>query len=248
MQAHGITSVDEPNLSPSTRLDPDISPTPLPQFYDPQQRFSPTHDPPHYGHHLLRREPPSLGGENEIYPQGSTPDWTAVDIFATRSYPDPPHNDNGGTPASASIPLPVERELINGFQPNLSEAEARLFRYFVQVWGPLLDATDETRQFSTSIPHLAWTESNSLMYAILALSACQLSRISDYPAQEARLYRTKCARVLVPILLEDPNKVHEASIFATYVLLRVYDHLTGKSFFFRQENYHVKVLSLIVIW
>jgi hypothetical protein len=144
-------------------------------------------------------------------------DWTAEDFFATRAHPSPIDSEDLAEPGEPPVV---------GCQ---TEAEANLLRYFIQEWGPLLDATDETRQFSTSIPHLAWTESPCLLYAILALVAVQLSKLSEeHLAQTARYYRKKCAQVLIPILLEDPDSVHEASIFATYVLLRVYDHLAGK--------------------
>lgn len=118
--------------------------------------------------------------------------------------------------------IPLERQ---NTPHCLTESEAELFHHFIRVWGPLLDATDASKQFSTSIPHLAWTESPCLMYAILALVTCQLCRTSNYSAHESRSYREKCAQVLVPVLLTDPERIHEASIFATYVLLRVYDHL-----------------------
>lgn len=62
---------------------------------------------------------------------------------------------------------------------------------------------------------------------MLGLTVCQLSRISDYPTHKVKFYRKRCARVLVSILLEDPNKVHKVLILATYVLLLVYDHLIG---------------------
>lgn len=161
----------------------------------------------------LSHNRPAFSESDERRP---TADWTAVDFFATKAHSDP----------SSSEELTDSRTPTTGCR---SESEAHLLRYFVQEWGPLLDATDDSRQFSTSIPRLAWTESPCLLYAIFALAACQLSKISDrHSIQTSRFYRKKCAQVLVPILLEDPYSVHEAPVFATYVLLRVYDHLTGR--------------------
>ncbi|KAH7161005.1 hypothetical protein EDB81DRAFT_783722 [Dactylonectria macrodidyma] len=113
-----------------------------------------------------------------------------------------------------------------GGSDRLSESEADLLQRFIQTWGSWLDTLDESQQFSRSVPFLARSESPCLRYATLALTACWLCKTSGYPAHMAMHYRKQCAEVLVPVLLEDPNKVHEASIFATYVLLRVFDHMT----------------------
>lgn len=166
----------------------------------------------------LRPSPRQGGGEL----QSPFPDWTAEDIFTTATRPNVVQNDD-------------QRDFYGDVQTHAadpplgchSESEAKLLRYFIQEWGPLLDATDESRQFSTSIPYLAWTESPCLLYAILALVACQQSLISGGWTQTSRFYRKRCSEVLVPVLLADHDSFHEASIFATYVLLRVYDHLTG---------------------
>lgn len=137
------------------------------------------------------------------------------------------HSQQRGPPLtpSSTLSLPAGSETIYEGPFLLNNGEASLFRHFIQVWGPLLDSTDESKQFSTCIPYLAKSESPCLMYAIFALVSCQLSRTSDYPLQNSKLYRKKCAQVLVSILPSDPDSAHEASIFATYVLLRVYDHL-----------------------
>ncbi|KIW28137.1 uncharacterized protein PV07_07819 [Cladophialophora immunda] len=142
--------------------------------------------------------------------------WTANDIFASSSSLDADRY------AVRTPPRRSGQTLSSDFGPR----EAQLLRTFVQEWGPLLDCTDAQKHFTNAIPQLALNESECLLYAILTITALYLSRVSQYPSSAAQAYRQKCARALIPILQEDPTNMHEASMFATYVLLRVYDHLT----------------------
>ena len=111
---------------------------------------------------------------------------------------------------------------------KVTPREANLIKIFIQVWGPLLDCTNPVQHFATHIPSLALTRSPYLLYAMLSISALYLCRISNYPSGVAETYRRHCAAALIPVLQDHSNSEPEEAIFATYVLLRAYDHFTSR--------------------
>ncbi len=142
--------------------------------------------------------------------------WTANDLFnSSNSEQDILVQSRTSI---ATLPTPTT---------DFSTTEAHLLKTFIHDWGPLLDCNDSNRHFSRIIPRLALARSKSLLYAIFTIAALYLSRIEDYPSSTVQYYRKQCAQALLPALQEDSGSVHEEDIFATYVLLRVYDHLTG---------------------
>jgi hypothetical protein len=110
---------------------------------------------------------------------------------------------------------------------KIQAPEAHLIKVFIKVWGPILDCTDPVQHFATHIPLLAQTRCPYLLYAMLSISALYLSRISNYPAGVAEHYRRQCAGALIPVLQDNGNNVPEEAIFATYVVLRAYDHFSS---------------------
>ncbi|KAF2094295.1 hypothetical protein NA57DRAFT_60925 [Rhizodiscina lignyota] len=113
-----------------------------------------------------------------------------------------------------------------GPHPNLQPREAHLLKFFTQTWGPIFDCMDYERHFSNNVLQVALTKFAPLIDAMMAISALQLSRVSDYPFAAAEYYRSRCSSALVPLLLShDRTAANEEALFATYVLLRGYAHM-----------------------
>ena len=66
-----------------------------------------------------------------------------------------------------------------------------------------------------------------LMYAICAVSARHLSRVSGLDQVEYMLYHEKCIQSLLPIL-NDENRITDDDLVATTLLLRLYEELDGQ--------------------
>ena len=158
----------------------------------------------------------------------------------------PPYlGDNpGGSPSKNSIAHSLDLDILGeSIDPSPPEIcfspiqagpiishsrEAYLLKVFTQTWGPIFDCLDPNLTFTRSAIHLALKSFTPLYWAILATSALQLSRVSDYPFSAARYYRERCSNSIMPIILHSaPPDSNEETLFATYVLLRNYDHMTG---------------------
>lgn len=129
--------------------------------------------------------------------------------------------------AMVSSPIPQPRSVtpIGIMHPR----EAYLIKCFTQTWGPIFDCLDADRTFTRTVVQMAVSSSPPLFWAVLATSALQLSHTSDYPFAAAQQYRSRCSQSIMPMLLEAvENEAGEESLFATYVLLRNYEHMTGK--------------------
>ena len=125
---------------------------------------------------------------------------------------------------------------------------ARLMRHYVEVVGPWLDMTDgQNHHFSTIIPERAF-ESPVLLYAILAFSARQLSRLGQMDPVTADYYHHKCVKDMIP-LLKDTEGVRDGKLLAATVILRMYEmlesssedlerHLLGSSSLISLESYN----------
>lgn len=121
------------------------------------------------------------------------------------------------------------RETQGDALPAISHArEAYLLKVYTQTWGPIFDCLDADMTFTKSVLHIAMSSFQPLFWAILTTSALQLSRVSNYPSSAAKYYRSQCSKSLVPILLQETQStLNEEALFATYVLLRNYEHMTG---------------------
>ncbi|RFU31981.1 hypothetical protein B7463_g4375, partial [Scytalidium lignicola] len=111
---------------------------------------------------------------------------------------------------------------------ELHPREANLLKFFTQTWGPIFDCLDADATFSKSVLHIALTSFRPLLYAMLAISALQLSRVSNYPSAAAEYYRSQCSKAIMPILLSHNTQGGrgEEALFATYVMLRSYEQMT----------------------
>ncbi|KAE8136462.1 hypothetical protein BDV38DRAFT_283949 [Aspergillus pseudotamarii] len=126
----------------------------------------------------------------------------------------PPQSTSAATPTE---PVPVITH----------PREAYLLKVFTQTWGPIFDCVDPDLTFTKSILHIAIHSFTPLYWAVLATSALQLSRVSNYPVSAARYYRERCSNSIMPILLQSAQpEANEETLFATYVLLRNYEHMT----------------------
>ena len=155
---------------------------------------------------------PSNFATNAYIP--NTPDWASP--HETQSF------QQAGLDTSVHRPLRPTQSITH-------PREAYLLKYFTQTWGPIFDCLDADSTFTKSVLNIALASSQSLFWAILATSALQLSRVSGYPFSAAKYYRSQCSKSIMPILLRsaEPN-ASEETLFATYVMLRNYDHMTGE--------------------
>ncbi|KAL2421476.1 hypothetical protein ABEF95_008815 [Exophiala dermatitidis] len=133
-------------------------------------------------------------------------------------------------PSAVTVASPARAVSLSSFAPLPTIAhprEAYLVKFFTQTWGPIFDCLDANLTFTKSVVQIALTSNQPLLWAILATSALQLSRVSDYPFAAAQHYRSRCSACIMPILLR-PTKpgVGEETLFATYVMLRNYEHMT----------------------
>ena len=135
------------------------------------------------------------------------------------------------TPSTAMVSPSVPRQFITPVGIT-HPREAYLIKCFTQTWGPIFDCLDADRTFTRTVVQMAVSSSPPLFWAVLATSALQLSHTSDYPFAAAQHYRSRCSQSIMPMLLEAvENEAGEESLFATYVLLRNYEHMTGKDLF-----------------
>lgn len=186
--------------------------------------------------------------EDESFPyqrtqitQGSARLRALLDFPAINSYPD--QDATFGVPSPfnmehASSSACVNHDTVSPLShssfptdvPTISGSqEAFLVKFFAQTWGPIFDCLDSESTFTRTATRLALTSSQPLLWAILATSALQLSRISNFPFAAAQYYRSQCSKHIMPILLTPGfSEVHEDTLFATYVMLRNYEHMTGQ--------------------
>ncbi|KAL1870827.1 hypothetical protein VTK73DRAFT_2384 [Phialemonium thermophilum] len=131
-------------------------------------------------------------------------------------------------PEDHVAPLPSDETLPTHTTPTITHPrEAYLLKYFTQTWGPIFDCLDADLTFTRSVLHIALTSFQPLFWAILATSALQLSRVSNYPFSAAKYYRSQCSKSLMPILLRSTQPgASEENLFATYVMLRNYEQMT----------------------
>ena len=152
--------------------------------------------------------------------------------------------DTTPSPSSPNIPRTNSPPPLSS--PRLSHPrEAYLLKVFTQTWGPIFDCLDPDSTFTKSILHIATTSFQPLLWAMLATSALQLSRISDYPFEAAEYYRSRCSKSIVPLLLQETvPEVGEEALLATYVMLRNYEQMMEKLSEKNPENLFTAALAI----
>lgn len=129
---------------------------------------------------------------------------------------------------NSTTTTPLDRPMTTKQSTITHPREAYLVKFFTQTWGPIFDCLDADYTFTREVTRTALTSSQALLWAVLATSALQLSRVSNYPFAAAQYYRSQCSKCIMPILLTSAHpEVREDTLFATYVILRNYEHMTG---------------------
>ncbi|KFY97741.1 hypothetical protein V498_01893 [Pseudogymnoascus sp. VKM F-4517 (FW-2822)] len=104
-----------------------------------------------------------------------------------------------------------------------SSEQARLFRLFIDTWGPGLDATDSKRHFTYDIPHRALT-TPVLLNAMLSIASLQESKILKSDSLIAEQYYEESVGLLIR-LLGHSSIVTDEVLLATTVILRIYEQM-----------------------
>lgn len=120
----------------------------------------------------------------------------------------------------------AQRPSSKKYWPFPSQSEAFLVRHFVINLSRWLDYGAAQRTFETSVVRLAVTRP-PLMLAILALSACHLSRGSDCNKEAANQYYRQCLDLLIP-LLEYQSAVIDDATYAAIVILRLFEDIADQ--------------------
>ena len=109
--------------------------------------------------------------------------------------------------------------------PFENATEAKLIRYYMQHVARRFDICDPQRHFQLVVPCRA-AVCPPLMNAAFALSARQLSQITDLDEYIADKYYQKCLNSLVP-LFDDPKALMDENLFAATVILRTLEEIEG---------------------
>ncbi|PVH98714.1 hypothetical protein DM02DRAFT_729682 [Periconia macrospinosa] len=97
------------------------------------------------------------------------------------------------------------------------EQEAMLLQHYIEEVALFFDMMDTRCHFGVHVVHRAKNNS-TLMNAILALSARQLSRTTDFDAYVADAYYSRCFETLIPALNDDVASRDESLLAATIIL------------------------------
>ncbi|KAF2710843.1 hypothetical protein K504DRAFT_480921 [Pleomassaria siparia CBS 279.74] len=101
--------------------------------------------------------------------------------------------------------------------PLEHEQEAMLLQHYLDNVALFFDMIDDERHFGNHIVQRA-RKNSTLMNAILALSARQLSRTTDFDPYVADAYYQRCFETLIPALNDDIATRDESLLAATIVL------------------------------
>ncbi|KAF2730543.1 hypothetical protein EJ04DRAFT_515198 [Polyplosphaeria fusca] len=107
--------------------------------------------------------------------------------------------------------------------PLENEQEAMLLQHYIHHIALFFDMVDDKDHFSSHVVRCA-KQNSTLMNAILALSARQLSRTSDFDAYVADAYYQRCFQTLIPAL-NDSTAIQEESLLAATIILRLMEEM-----------------------
>ncbi|KAF2471427.1 uncharacterized protein BDR25DRAFT_223470 [Lindgomyces ingoldianus] len=107
--------------------------------------------------------------------------------------------------------------------PLEHEQEAMLLRHYVDDVALFFDMIDDERHFGNHVVQQA-KKNSTLMNAILALSARQLSRTTDFDPYVADAYYQRCFQTLIPAL-NDTVAINEESLLAATIILRLLEEM-----------------------
>lgn len=136
------------------------------------------------------------------------------------SLPATPHlPDLNGSNNFSYQPSPGARVL----WPLESEQEAMLLQHYIENIALFFDMVDNRCHFGVHVVQRAKTNS-TLMNAILALSARQLSRTRDFDPYVADAYYEKCFETLIPAL-NDNLAIRDETLLAATIILRLMEEM-----------------------
>ncbi|PSN67793.1 hypothetical protein BS50DRAFT_348932 [Corynespora cassiicola Philippines] len=107
--------------------------------------------------------------------------------------------------------------------PLEHEQEAMLLQHYIDNVALFFDMVDDRRHFGNHIVQRA-KKNSTLMNAILALSARQLSRTTDFDPYVADAYYQRCFETLIPAL-NDKISVHDEALLAATIILRLMEEM-----------------------
>ncbi|KAH6652595.1 hypothetical protein BKA67DRAFT_519135 [Truncatella angustata] len=109
----------------------------------------------------------------------------------------------------------------------MNEAEACLFRHYVQKLAVCLDLCDPLRNFELVVPQRA-IMCPTLLKAIFAIAARHLSQTSDYDPLASNRYHDECLGYLIP-MLNNSYTVSDENLFAATIILRMLEEMDACS-------------------
>lgn len=147
------------------------------------------------------------------------------------AYSAPPPSTPFSLPVSPPVPhLSASNSFIYSPSPGPrllwpleSEQEAMLLRHYVENIALFFDMIDNKSHFGIHVVQRAKTNS-TLMNAIFALSARQLSRTSDFDPYVADAYYQRCFETLIPAL-NDNLAIRDETLLAATIILRLMEEM-----------------------
>lgn len=128
------------------------------------------------------------------------------------------------TGATETVTTPGNSLIVdaNGLpRPVLSAREAFLIQHYVAKLAPWIDACDLTNQFAIEVPKRA-VHNVMVLYALLSVSSGHLATGNGHESHETSFYHGRCLRLVIEAL-SAPRSTYDDNLFATVVLLRVYE-------------------------
>ncbi|KAF2121287.1 hypothetical protein BDV96DRAFT_483830 [Lophiotrema nucula] len=107
--------------------------------------------------------------------------------------------------------------------PLENEQEAMLLQHYIEHVALFFDMLDDKDHFRNHVVQRA-KKNSTLMNAILALSARQLSRTTNFDSFVADAYYERCFQTLIPAL-NDTVAIQEESLLSAIVLLRLLEEM-----------------------
>ena len=158
---------------------------------------------------LLNSEPAA-----QLHTYSTSPLPTSYSLPATPRVP-----DTNGLGNFSYQPPPGSKVL----WPLESEQEAMLLQHYIENIALFFDMVDNRCHFGVHVVQRAKSNS-TLMNAILALSARQLSRTSDFDPYVADAYYQRCFETLIPAL-NDNFAIRDEPLLAATIILRLMEEM-----------------------
>ncbi|KAF2006257.1 hypothetical protein P154DRAFT_255910 [Amniculicola lignicola CBS 123094] len=130
------------------------------------------------------------------------------------------------SPLQTSVPITFVHQHPPGVPvlwPLENEQEAMLLQHYIDHVALFFDMIDDEQHFRNHVVQRA-KKNSTLMNAIFALSARQLSRTTDFDPYVADAYYQRCFETLIPALNDDVA-VRDESLLAATIILRLLEEM-----------------------